>query len=157
MTVLTRDVRTPIRVLVCYDRDNDDTLAAIRKHGSCGLEVLFVKNRGLGAHGAVMTGFAAIRSAHVLVYPADDDYNAGILDEMFTRAERGSDIVCASRFMKGGSMTGCPWLKNLLVRTAAFTLCHVGRIPTHDATKTARAIIETVGRRNGPAWRRKMS
>jgi glycosyltransferase involved in cell wall biosynthesis len=131
---LAREVRTSIKVLVCYDRDDDDTLTAIRDRGSCGLEVVFVKNRGLGAHGAVMTGFAASRSAHVLVYPADDDYNAGILDEMFQRAARGSDIVCASRFMRGGSMVGCPWLKSLLVRIAAFTLYHVGRIPTHDPT-----------------------
>jgi hypothetical protein len=31
-------------------------------------------------------------------------------------------------------MVGCPWLKSLLVRIAAFTLYHVGRIPTHDPT-----------------------
>jgi dolichol-phosphate mannosyltransferase len=131
---LAREVRTPVRILICYDRDEDDTLAAIRKHGSCGLEVVFVKNRSRGAHGAVMSGFAASRSEHVLVYPADDDYNASILDEMFRKAARGRDIVCASRFMKGGSMVGCPLLKSLLVRVAAFTLCHIGRIPTHDAT-----------------------
>lgn len=134
LAALAREVRTSIRVLVCYDRDDDDTLTAIREHGSCGLEVVFVKNRSLGAHGAVMTGFAASRSPYVLVYAADDDYNANILDEMFQKAARGSDIVCASRFMKGGSMVGCPWLKSLLVRIAAFTLCYVGRIPTHDAT-----------------------
>jgi glycosyltransferase involved in cell wall biosynthesis len=134
LAALAREVRTPIRVLVCYDRDDDDTLTAIREHGSCGLEVVFVKNRSSGAHGAVMTGFATSRSGHVLVYPADDDYNASILDEMFQRAARGNDIVCASRFMKGGSMVGCPWLKSLLVRIAAFTLYHVGRVPTHDAT-----------------------
>lgn len=148
LAALAREVRTSIRVLICYDRDDDGTLTAIRKHGSCGLEVVFVKNLGRGAHGAVMTGFDTSRSAHVLVYPADDDYNASILDEMFQRAARGSDIVCASRFMKGGSMVGCPFLKSLLVRIAAFTLYHVGGIPTHDATNGfrlfSRRLLQTI-------------
>ncbi len=148
LATLAREVRTPIRVLLCYDRDDDDTLAAIRRHGSCGLDVVFVKNLSEGAHGAVMSGFATSRSAHVLVYPADDDYNACILDEIFRRGAGGSDIVCASRFMKGGSMLGCPWPKSVLVRIAAFTLYHVGRIPTHDATNGlrlfSRRLLQTV-------------
>jgi dolichol-phosphate mannosyltransferase len=148
LAALAREVQTSIRVLMCYDRDDDDTLTTIRNNGTYGLDVAFVKNTSRGAHGAVMTGFARSRSAYVLVYPADDDYNAGILDPMFQSAACGSDIVCASRFMKGGSMVGCPWLKSLLVRVAAFTLYHIGRIPTHDATNGfrlfSRRLLEAV-------------
>ncbi len=95
----------------------------------------FVRNRGRGAHGAVLSGFAAEQSRRLRwCLPADDDYNAGILDAMVRMAETGCDIVCASRFMPGGSMVGCPWLKALLVRAGNFTLYHFARLPTHDAS-----------------------
>ncbi len=130
---LVTQVQARHRVLICYDFDEDDTLLAIRKHG--GLANLeFVRNRGRGAHQAVMTGFQYGSSPYVLVYAADDDYNAGIVDGMLRKAREGNDIVCASRFMRGGNMVGCPWLKAMLVRAASFTLYHFGGIPTHDSS-----------------------
>src|SRR5262249_23928378 len=92
------------------------------------------RNRGCGAHGAVLTGFSASEAPFVLVYPADDDYNAGMLDAMVAEAAKGCDIVCASRFMPNGSMVGCPWLNAFLVRAGNFTLQHLARLPTHDAS-----------------------
>ena len=115
---------------------DDDTLPAINSNRDVFsvLAIGFVRNRGRGAHGAVLTGFSASDAPYVLVFPADDDYNAGILDLMVAEAAAGCDIVCASRFMAGGSMVGCPWLKALLVRTANFTLYYLARLPTHDAS-----------------------
>jgi hypothetical protein len=60
--------------------------------------------------------------------------NAGILDQMVALGEAGCDVVCASRFMPGGGMVGCPLVKALLVRTANFTLYHFARVPTRDAS-----------------------
>ena len=136
LRALARNVTTPARVLICYDTETDDTLPAVRANpdAHAGLPVEFVRNHGRGAHAAVMAGFAASTAALVLVYPADDDFNPGILDRMVTLAGQGHDIVCASRFMPGGTMQGCPWLKAGLVRTAAFTLYHFARLPTHDPT-----------------------
>ena len=139
-------VRTPSRVLICYDNDDDDTLPAIRNNRDAlgGLDLAFVRNRGRGAHGAVLTGFAASDSPCAVVLPADDDYNAGILDLMVEQAQSGCDIVCASRFMPGGSMTGCPWLKAVLVRAANFTLYHFARLGTHDASNGFRLFSRRV-------------
>src|ERR1019366_5963167 len=133
---IARDVKTPLRVLICYDREDDDTLPAIRNNREAlgELAIDFVRNRGRGAHGAVVTGFAASEAPFVVVFPADDDYNAGIIDVMVARAETGCDVVCASRFMAGGSMVGCPWLKALLVRAGNLTLYHLARLPTRDAS-----------------------
>jgi dolichol-phosphate mannosyltransferase len=140
LRALAHNVKTPLRVLICYDRDDDDTLPAIESNrGQFGaLAIDFVRNRGRGAHGAVLSGFAASQAPFVLVMPADDDYNAGLFDTMVAKAEAGCDIVCASRFMAGGGMEGCPWLKDLLVRCANFTLYHLARVPTHDATSGLR-------------------
>jgi glycosyltransferase involved in cell wall biosynthesis len=129
---LHAQVRTPFRVLICYDRDDDDTLPALVPFQARGISVLPVKNRGRGAFGAVVTGFAESRAPAVLVFPADDDYNAARLDGMVAKFKEGCDVVCASRFMPGGRMVGCPPLKAAIVRASAWALYHVAVVPTHD-------------------------
>lgn len=146
LAALARGVKTPARVLICYDRPDDNTLPVIREHpeAHAGLEVEFVRNPSRGAHQAIMAGFAASTAPHIAVFPADDDFNAAILDSMVALAEQGNDIVCASRFMPGGKMEGCPWLKATLVRIAAFALYHVARLPTHDPTNGFRLFSRRV-------------
>jgi dolichol-phosphate mannosyltransferase len=146
LAALKRSVTTPARVLICYDHAEDDTLPAIRANAQAhaGLAVEFVRNRGRGAHAAVMTGFAASTAPFVLMYPADDDTNAAMVDRMVALARAGCDIVCASRFMPGGAMVGCPLLKAALVRSANFTLRHVARLPTTDASNGFRMFSRRV-------------
>jgi glycosyltransferase involved in cell wall biosynthesis len=146
LAALARSVTTPARVLICYDRPDDDTLPAIRDNpqAHAGLALKLVRNAGRGAHGAVMTGFAASTAPFVLMYPADDDVNAPMLDRMVELARAGCDIVCASRFMPGGAMVGCPLLKAVLVRSANFSLRHVARLPTTDASNGFRMFSRRV-------------
>ncbi len=146
LTAISRAVTTPKRVLICYDREDDDTLPAIRDNRAAlgDLTVEFVRNRGRGAHGAILTGFAASTAPFAVMLPADDDYNAGIIDAMVAKAEGGCDVVCASRFMPGGSMIGCPWLKATLVRAGNFTLYHLARLPTRDASNGFRLFSRRV-------------
>lgn len=127
-------VRTPFRVLICYDRDDDDTLPALEPLQAAGMAIVPVKNRGRGAFGAVVTGFAESRAPAVLVFPADDDYNAPRLDAMVEKFKQGCDVVCASRFIPGGRMVDCPPLKAALVRSSAWALFHLARVPSHDSS-----------------------
>ena len=129
---IARAVTTPKRVLICYDCEVDNTLPAIRDNRAAlgDLAVDFVYNRGRVTQGAVLSSFAAGRTACAVMLPANDDYNADIIDAMVARADGGCNIVCASRFMPGGSMVGCRWLKALLVRIGNFTLYHLARLPT---------------------------
>jgi glycosyltransferase involved in cell wall biosynthesis len=141
-------VRTPFRVLICYDRDEDDTLEALRGMDQTGLDIRLVRNRGKGALGAILTGFEESRAPYVLMFPADDDYNAPNLDRMVEKAREGCEIVAASRFIPGGCMVGCPWLKATLVRTSAWALHHVARVPTHDPSNGfrlfSRRVLESI-------------
>jgi dolichol-phosphate mannosyltransferase len=136
LSALASALQTPARVLICYDHPDDDTLPAIRDNAQAyaGLAVELVRNPGRGAHAAVMQGFAKSSAPYVMMYPADDDYNAQKLDAMVAWARAGCDIVCASRFMRGGTMVGCPPLKAALVRAGNFTLRHLARLPTTDAS-----------------------
>lgn len=141
---LRTHLRTPFRVLICYDRDDDDTLPALAPFEAAGMEIARVKNRGRGAFGAVVTGFASSRAPAVLVFPADDDYNAPRLDAMVAKFREGCDIVCASRFIPGGRMVGCPWLKAAIVRGSAFALHHLAGVPTRDSSNGFRLFSQRV-------------
>jgi len=132
LTSLAEHVKTPFRVLIAYDRDDDNTLPALDAFHDSRCPVVRVKNRGKGAFGAVVTGFAESTAPAVLVFPADDDYNAPRLDAMVERFREGCDIVCASRFIPGGKMVGCPLLKAAIVRSSAQVLHRVARLPAHD-------------------------
>lgn len=146
LSSIARAVKTPSVVMICYDREDDDTLPAIRANRAAfgDMVIDFVRNSGKGAHSAVLTGFARSTAPYALVFPADDDYNAGMLDAMVAKAESGCDLVCASRFMPGGSMKGCPWLKAVLVRAGNFTLRHLAQLPTHDASNGFRLFSRRV-------------
>jgi dolichol-phosphate mannosyltransferase len=134
LDALRREVKTPLRVMICYDRDDDTTLEAIKDYPRDRFGVVAVKNRGSGALGAILSGFEAADAPAVLMMPDDDDYNAGIIDPMMERFRSGCELVCPSRFMPGGCMVGCPPMKAGLVRIAAFVLKHIAGLPTHDPT-----------------------
>lgn len=140
-------VKTPMRVLICYDHDGDTTLKALEGCGAP-FEIKRIKNPGRGAHGAVLSGMDASDAPALLVCPADDDHNARIVDRMVAECKKGAEIVVASRFMPGGSMEGCPWLKHVLVRASAFVLKHFARLPTHDPSNGlrlfSRKVLDTI-------------
>ena len=91
---LRNNVRTPMRILICYDQPDDDTLATIDANRATlqGMHIEYVRNPGRGAHDAVMAGFAASTGPYVIVLPADDDFNGGIIDGMVAKAEQGGSI-----------------------------------------------------------------
>ena len=106
-----------------------------------------MKNNGKGPHAAVMSGLDAAASDAVLVMPADDDYNADIIDRMLEEFHKGNDVVVASRFVSGGCMVGCPPVKAFLVRATAVTLRYLARIPAHDPTNGFRLFSHRLLRR----------
>jgi dolichol-phosphate mannosyltransferase len=148
LETLRRDVQSSYRILICYDFDEDTTLAAISNYEfQDQLRIEYVKNKGRGAHAAVITGFEYSTAPGVLVFPADDIFNSGQVDKMIALQKGGADIVAPSRFIAGGCMKGCPLLKSVLVRISAWTLCHIARLPCHDPSNgfrmfSRRAITE---------------
>jgi dolichol-phosphate mannosyltransferase len=138
-------IETPFRVLICYDRDDDNTLPAVDAYPErASVDIVFVKNRSTGPHAAVMTGFEQSTAPYVVVYPADDTDNAGRIDGLVEAADRGADVVVASRFIPGGCMVGAPPLKGFLVRAAAFTMYYGARLPVRDPSNGLRLFSRRV-------------
>ena len=55
------------------------------------------------------------------------------IDQMYLMIKKGYDIICASRYMKGGRQIGGPFLKGLFSRLSGTSLYYLG-LPTHDPT-----------------------
>ena len=134
LSLLNQSIIYKVRVLLCYDLDNDDIFKSQKLLNKFKFEVLFVKNPGKGPCSAIKSGLLFGNAKCVIVYPADDFLNYKILDKMYELYLTGSEIVVASRFVKGGSMKNCPLLKEIFVRLASSTLFFFSSIPVKDAS-----------------------
>jgi dolichol-phosphate mannosyltransferase len=139
-----RELRVPYRVLICYDFDADTTLKTLELLSSEEYHFELVKSSGRGVLDAIRAGLRQTTAPFVLTFPADDDYNAPRINAMIQKAQSGDDIVCGSRFISGGCMKDCPLLKAFLVRTAAFFMYYIARVPSHDATNGLRLFSRRV-------------
>jgi len=140
-------VKTPIRVFICYDFDEDNTLLALKK-SKVNFEIVPVKNQGKGVHAAIMTGFEKTDAPAVLTFGSDEANNAGIIDQMHLKFKEGNDIIVASRLIKGGEMKGGPRFKSFVVTLASFILHRFAGVPATDATYAwrmfSKRILDTV-------------
>ncbi len=131
------------RILVIYDFDEDPTLNEINQRFNKS-EIICLKNKYEGFNGAIKTGFENIQSKATLLYPADDHKNFNLISKMFNKFNEGYDIVCASRFIDGGSYEGAPLIKRLIVKFVSFTLTNFTSLPTKDATNGFRLFSKSI-------------
>ena len=131
------------RVIVVYDFDEDPTIQVI-KNNFDKTQIICLKNKYQGLNGAIKTGFENIQSKATLLYPADDHENFNLIAKMFYKFCEGYDIVCASRFIDGGSYEGAPLVKRLIVKFVSFTLTNFTTLPTKDATNGFRLFSKSI-------------
>jgi glycosyltransferase involved in cell wall biosynthesis len=143
---IDRNVPLPKRVLVVYDFDEDDTVPVVRELQPRYPWVELVRNTiGRGALNAVRAGIAATSAEVVIVTMADLSDDIAIVPRMVALIrDDGYDIVCASRYMKGGQQIGGPRFKKFLSRMAGLSLHWLTGMPTHDATNAFRAYRRSV-------------
>jgi dolichol-phosphate mannosyltransferase len=141
-------IRTPHEILVVYDFDEDDTLPVIRRDFHDRQQIRLVKNPQRGVVHAIKTGLRQAQGKAAVVVMADLCDSLEVVDRMVELNASGYDVVCGSRYMRGGRQIGGPRLKGLLSRAAGLTLHHLGRLPTHDATNSfklyGRRVIDTI-------------
>ncbi len=136
---LDAKVRVDAQVWLVYDRDDDTTVPPARElEGKTRLPFRLVRNKyGRGALNAIKTGLEDASSELVVVTMADLCDPPEVINDMVAAAEReNADIVCASRYMKGGKQYGGPRFKGFLSHTAGLLLCWFARLPTHDPTNS---------------------
>ena len=126
-------------VWLVYDKEEDTTVPVVRQlAGQTRVPFRLVRNKyGKGALNAIKTGLEDAGTELIVVTMADLSDPPEVINEMVAAAGREqADIVCASRYMKGGRQIGGPKLKGFLSHTAGLLLCWFARLPTHDPTNS---------------------
>jgi dolichol-phosphate mannosyltransferase len=131
---LQAHVRTPYRLLVVYDHENDTTLPVARALAATDPTIELVKNEGKGVLGALKTGLKKPERGAVLVTMADCSDDHAQADAMFALYQDGFHVVSASRYSKGGEQRGGPLLKSAMSRAAGVSLHLLGGVATSDPT-----------------------
>ena len=134
MELFKKKIKINFKILFCYDDASDNIFDYEDELKKFDFDIEFIKNPSQGPCSAIKEGFSVGVSDCVIVYPCDDFINVELINKMHHLFLTGKDIVAASRFMKGGSMKGCPLIKSILVRSASFTLYHLSSIPIKDAS-----------------------
>jgi len=125
-------------ITVVYDMDEDTTVPVVRKMQSGMSNLFLLKNKyGCGVLNAIKTGLEETTAKYAVVTMADLSDPPAVINDMFRIAEeQNADIVCSSRYMKGGRQIGGPVMKGFMSRVAGLTLHYIAGIPTHDATNS---------------------
>lgn len=129
-------VRNSYEVLIIYDSDDDPTVSVVRKNFNKN-NIHLVKNSigiGRGVINAIKTGILHAKGEAVVILMADLSDDISQIDQMYNLIKKGFDIVCASRYMKGGRKIGGPIIKTLLSKVAGLSLYYLFKVPTHDST-----------------------
>lgn len=123
------------RIVVVYDFDEDTTVLVVKKFSGHDPHLTLLKNTlGRGPANALRAGFSFVQSGPVLVVMADLADDLGDVPAMVELYRQGADIVCGSRYMRGGRQIGGPFVKRTLSRLAGLSLYYMRGIPTHDIT-----------------------
>lgn len=132
---IEKKVETPHEIFIIYDFEEDNTVPVVKKLSQGKTNIHLVKNiYERGVINAIKTGFEMINEGVILVAMADLSDDFAKIDQMMEKINEGYDVVCGSRYMKGGKQTGGPLIKVFLSRTAGILLHYLIKIPTHDVT-----------------------
>ena len=151
------EISTEKEVVVVYDFEEDNTIPVIEEiRARYSFPIFCIRNKyGRGALNAIKTGMEESNGIAVLVIMADLSDGLDVVDLMYDRINsEGYDLVCGSRYMKGGKQHGGPKFKGFLSRMAGLTLHILSGIPTHDVTNSYKMyrkslLDETVIESNG--------
>ena len=132
-------VQTPHELIVVADHCSDRTEEIVTGLMTNYPQIRLVRNdkRKGSFSNAVITGFLAATGETVVPVMADNCDNPTTIDRMWQALEeRHADVVCGSRYMKGGHKQGGPILQNILSRIVCYSLRIFTGIPTWDCANS---------------------
>ncbi len=137
ITLIEKKVKIKHKILIIYDSCKDDTLPAVKSLQKKITNIRLIKNNvgnRRGVVNAIKTGFNYVESGAIVVMMADLSDDPSSINNMYKKIIQGYDVVCASRYSKGGGKIGGPFLKSLLSKIAGILTPVLLGIPTKDVT-----------------------
>lgn len=142
---LLHNIKNYNNIFICYDSEKDLTIKLIKQSSYIKFNnLILLKNPSNGPCEAIKFGLKNASSDAAIIYPADDFFNANILDEMYDYKKKGYDIVCPSRFIKGGKIKNCPLIKFIIVKIVSLLLFYISSLKIKDPTNGFRLFSRAV-------------
>ena len=143
------------KILVVDDHSTDKTAAMVKEYIKKNKNVSLVGNYGVnrGFSSTLRKGFAKAETEYVLPVMADLCDDPKTINQMYSKIDDGWDIVCGSRYMKGGKKEGGPKLQGYFSMLVCRSLKLLTGVPTHDVSNAfkmyKRSFLRGVRVRNG--------
>lgn len=132
---LERAIEIKHEIIIVYDFDQDDTVPVAKKLQHKFSNIKLIKNNlGRGLINACKTGFREARGNFIVVMPGDLADDPKTINNMYKLAKQGYDIVCGTRYSKGGKQLGGGLMKTILSKIAGLATPLLLGIPTSDLT-----------------------
>lgn len=133
---IKKKVKTSHKIIVVNDSfDGDETGNIVKKYIKKNKNVSAIINRKNPRPtfaSALILGFDRVKDGVVVPVMADLCDRIGDIDIMYKKMHEGWDIVCASRYSKGGSKTGGPMFQSMCSFLVCVSLHYLTGVPTRD-------------------------
>lgn len=133
---IIKKVIIPFEIIVIDDCSIDSTARIVGDFTKNKKNIKLVINKlnSQGFSGALKLGFSKAKRGVVVPVMADLCDNPVTINEMYKKILDGWDVVCGSRYMKGGKKVGGPKLQGLLSEFVCRSLRILTGVPTWDAS-----------------------
>lgn len=132
---MARTVKTPHEALVVYDFDKDNTVPVVKKFQNKYKNIRLIKNNlESGVINAIKSGLRESKTDTIVIMTSDRADDPGIIDKMWEKILGGYDIVCATRYSKGGKRLEQNSLKSFISRIVGISTPLILGIQTSDLT-----------------------
>ena len=123
-------------IIIINDHSEDKTEEIAREISEKYENVKVINNeKSPGFANAILSGVEAAKGEYILPIMADMCDDPKIIKEMFKKAEEENfDIVCGSRYVKGGGKIGGPKIQGFFSTFVGKSLYYLIGIPTHDVS-----------------------
>lgn len=133
INTIEHHVGNEYEIIIVNDHSSDGTADVVKGLCSDYRNIRIVENDDEpGFANALRTGFKNAKTEIVLPMMADLCDDPDTIDKMYEKITQGFDVVCGSRYMKGGRKIGGPKLKTFFSHFVGLSLYFLIRIPTHD-------------------------
>lgn len=152
---LKRKLTVKCKILVVDDHSTDRTADIVKKYIKKNQNVSFIGNYGpnKGFASTIKIGFSKAKTEYVLPVMADLCDDPITINKMHSMISEGWDIVCGSRYMKGGSKKGGPKFQNFCSMIVCKSLHFITGVSTHDVSNAfkiyKKSILKKVRIRDG--------
>ena len=120
-------------IIIVNDHSTDKTVDIGRELTGRYSNIRLLHNIGKkGFAPTLITGFKRARGEFLIPVMADGCDDPDTIKKMYKKAEEGYDLICASRYTKGGKRIGGSKLKGFFSKFVGKSLHFLIRIPTTD-------------------------